>query len=122
MHHTKGAGDYTFFLLKAIGAVKVGRFDFDTTRTKSSQEKLLSSFETGELQVLVGTQMVTKGFDFDHVQLVGIINADALMNQPDFRANERAFKICVHYYGLPIRYEVNYIFYIRVFNVLKMTC
>lgn len=80
-------------------AVKVGRFDFDTTRTKSSQEKLLSSFETGELQVLVGTQMVTKGFDFDHVQLVGIINADALMNQPDFRANERAFQLMTQVAG-----------------------
>lgn len=80
-------------------SVKVGRFDFDTTRTKSSQEKLLSSFETGELQVLVGTQMVTKGFDFDHVQLVGIINADAMMNQPDFRANERAFQLMTQVAG-----------------------
>lgn len=78
---------------------KVGRFDFDTTRTKSSHEKLLSSFETGELQILVGTQMVTKGFDFDHVQLVGIINADALMNQPDFRANERAYQLMTQVAG-----------------------
>jgi primosomal protein N' (replication factor Y) len=77
----------------------VGRFDFDTTRTKSSQEKILSAFAAGDIQVLVGTQMVTKGFDFDHVELVAIINADALMSQPDFRANERAFQLMTQVAG-----------------------
>ena len=60
-------------------AAKVGRLDFDTTRTKAAQDKLIVAFAKGEIDVMVGTQMVTKGFDFDHVALVGVIDADALI-------------------------------------------
>ncbi|HRG67139.1 MAG TPA: primosomal protein N', partial [Saprospiraceae bacterium] len=78
---------------------RVGRLDFDTTRTKAAQDKLILSFARGELDVMVGTQMVTKGFDFDHVALVGVIDADALIRFPDFRAVERAYQLMTQVAG-----------------------
>ena len=73
--------------------VKVARMDLDTTRGKDSYEKIISKFEQQEIDVLVGTQMVTKGLDFRNVKLVGIMNADNLLNFPDFRAHERSFQL-----------------------------
>lgn len=72
---------------------KVARMDLDTTRGKHSYERIIASFEQHELDVLVGTQMVTKGLDFRNVKLVGIMNADSLLNFPDFRAHERSFQL-----------------------------
>lgn len=78
---------------------KIARLDLDTTRTKYGYEKILNSFEEKEIDVLVGTQMIAKGLDFDNVQLVGILNADMMLNFPDFRAFERAFQMMVQVAG-----------------------
>ncbi|NND24966.1 MAG: primosomal protein N' [Flavobacteriaceae bacterium] len=72
---------------------KVARMDLDTTRGKYSYEKIITSFVQGEIEVLVGTQMLTKGLDFRNVKLVGIMNADNLLNFPDFRAHERSYHL-----------------------------
>lgn len=78
---------------------KVGRMDFDTTRTKSGYEKIIDDFETGTTDILVGTQMITKGLDFDRVTLVGIFDADRMMHFPDFRSFERAFQLITQVSG-----------------------
>ena len=72
---------------------KVARMDLDTTRGKYSYDRIITSFENKEVDILVGTQMVTKGLDFRHVKLVGVLNADQLINFPDFRAHERSFQL-----------------------------
>ncbi|MBR9758089.1 MAG: primosomal protein N' [Algicola sp.] len=79
--------------------VKVGRMDLDTTRGKYGYEKIITAFEQQELDVLVGTQMLTKGLDFRHVKLVGIMNADNMLNFPDFRAHERSFQLMLQVSG-----------------------
>ncbi|MGO4910849.1 replication restart helicase PriA [Leeuwenhoekiella sp. W20_SRS_FM14] len=71
----------------------IGRMDSDTTRGKFGFEKIITAFEQGELDILVGTQMLTKGLDFRNVTLVGILNADNMLNIPDFRAHERSFQL-----------------------------
>jgi primosomal protein N' (replication factor Y) len=73
--------------------VSVDRMDTDTTKTKKSLQEIISKFESGETRILIGTQMISKGLDFEKINLVGIINADALMNYPDFRAYERAYQL-----------------------------
>ncbi len=78
---------------------RVIRMDYDTTRSKSGYEKIISSFELGKLDILVGTQMVTKGLDFDRVSVVGILNADNMLNNPDFRAFERSFQLIAQVSG-----------------------
>lgn len=83
------------FLPKA----KVARMDLDTTRGKDALTKLIGKFEAGELDILVGTQMVTKGLDFERVGLVGIINADQILHYPDFRSDERAFHLMTQVSG-----------------------
>lgn len=72
-------------------SAKIARMDLDTTRGKDSHEKIIDDFSNRRTQILVGTQMVTKGLDFDGVSVVGIVNADNMINFPDFRAHERAF-------------------------------
>jgi len=78
---------------------KVARMDQDTTRGKHALERILTAFGQGAVDILVGTQMVTKGLDFDHVSTVGILNADNLMRFPDFRAHERAFQLMAQVAG-----------------------
>ncbi|NNL15547.1 MAG: primosomal protein N' [Flavobacteriaceae bacterium] len=78
---------------------KVGRMDLDTTRGKYGYEKIITAFEQQNIDVLVGTQMVTKGLDFRNVKLVGIMNADNLLNFPDFRAHERSFQMMLQVSG-----------------------
>jgi primosomal protein N' (replication factor Y) (superfamily II helicase) len=73
--------------------VKIARMDVDSVRTKQGHNRLISEFEKQNIQILVGTQMVTKGLDFDNVSLVGILSADQLINHPDFRSAERAFQL-----------------------------
>lgn len=72
---------------------KTLRMDLDTTRNKDSYESIITDFSKGKADILVGTQMVTKGLDFDRVSLVGILNADTIINFPDFRSSERAFNM-----------------------------
>jgi primosomal protein N' (replication factor Y) len=71
---------------------RIARMDYDTTRSKNAYHNIITDFESHETDILVGTQMVTKGLDFDNVSVVGIINADNLMSFPDFRAGERGFQ------------------------------
>ena len=78
---------------------KVERMDWDSTRGKWSFESIIERFTTGEVNILVGTQMVTKGLDFKNVGLVGVINADPLLFFPDFRAHERAFQLLTQVAG-----------------------
>ncbi|WP_026811496.1 replication restart helicase PriA [Arenibacter latericius] len=78
---------------------KVGRMDLDTTRGKYGYEKIISAFEQQEIDILVGTQMLTKGLDFRNVSLVGIMNADTLLNFPDYRAHERSFQLLTQVAG-----------------------
>lgn len=73
--------------------ISVERMDTDTTKKKKSAEEILDRFEKGKTQILIGTQMISKGLDFGRVGLVGILNADSLMNFPDFRAYERAYQL-----------------------------
>jgi primosomal protein N' (replication factor Y) len=73
--------------------VSVDRMDSDTTRGKKSTEELIARFESGETQILIGTQMISKGLDFEKVSLAGILSADSLINFPDFRAYERAYQL-----------------------------
>jgi len=72
---------------------RVSRFDQDTTKSKNGHETIIKDFAEHKFDIMIGTQMVTKGLDFDNVTLVGVINADQLLFFPDFRANERAFQL-----------------------------
>ncbi|MBF9252795.1 primosomal protein N' [Pontibacter sp. 172403-2] len=78
---------------------EIQRMDLDTTKKKNSYQQIIADFESGRTNVLVGTQMVTKGLDFENVSLVGILNADTIINFPDFRAHERAFQLFVQVSG-----------------------
>jgi len=77
----------------------VKRFDADSTSSGNNLNQILESFSNNEIHVLVGTQMVTKGLDFDNVGLVGILNADAMLYYPDFRSAERTFQLMVQVAG-----------------------
>ncbi|MFV0268954.1 MAG: primosomal protein N' [Draconibacterium sp.] len=72
---------------------RIDRMDLDSTKTKNAFEKIVRNLEDGKTDILIGTQMVTKGLDFEHVSVVGILNADNLINFPDFRAHERAYQL-----------------------------
>ena len=69
----------------------IARMDLDTTRTRNAYERIISDFSAGRTNILIGTQMISKGLDFDRVSVVGIVNADSMLNMPDFRAYEHAF-------------------------------
>lgn len=79
--------------LSNLGFRNIARMDLDTTRTKNAYERIIQEFAEGKSQVLIGTQMVTKGLDFANVSVVGIINADSMLNMSDFRAYEYAFQM-----------------------------
>ncbi|MDB5241695.1 MAG: primosomal protein [Spirosoma sp.] len=78
---------------------KIVRMDLDTTRAKNAYQQIIHEFEVGDVDVLVGTQMITKGLDFDNVSLVGIFDADRLIHFPDFRATERSFQMMTQVSG-----------------------
>jgi primosomal protein N' (replication factor Y) len=78
---------------------KTQRMDLETTRSKTGYESIIEQFEKGETDILVGTQMVTKGLDFDNVSLVGVFNADRMMHFPDFRSYERAYQLITQVSG-----------------------
>lgn len=78
---------------------RIARMDQDTTRGKHAYHRILTDFSEGAIDILVGTQMVTKGLDFDHVNLVGVLSADGLLRFPEFRAHERAFQLMAQVAG-----------------------
>lgn len=78
---------------------RVARMDLDTTRTRQAYENILMDFERGNTDILIGTQMVSKGLDFDRVRVVGILDADGMLNIPDFRSYERAFQMMAQVAG-----------------------
>jgi primosomal protein N' (replication factor Y) len=79
--------------------VQIARLDLDSTSSKHAHDEIISRFENSKIDILVGTQMVTKGLDFDRVGLVGILNADLMLNYPDFRAFERSYQLMVQVSG-----------------------
>lgn len=92
---------------------KIQRMDLDTTRQKKSYDEIISAFGQGETDILVGTQMVTKGFDFGNVSLVGILDIDRMTRFPDFRANERCFQLVTQVSGRAGRRDKQGIVYIQ---------
>ena len=78
-------------ILQIFPEARVARMDLDTTRTRNAYERLINDFSTGKSNLLIGTQMISKGLDFDNVSVVGILNADSMLNYPDFRAYEQSF-------------------------------
>ncbi len=78
---------------------RIARMDLDSTRSRNAFDKIIHQLEARKIDILVGTQMVTKGLDFEHVSVVGILNADNLLNFPDFRAHERAFQLMLQVSG-----------------------
>ena len=95
---------------------KVARMDLDTTRGKYGFEKIITSFEQREVDILVGTQMLTKGLDFRYVKLVGILNADNLLNFPDFRAHERSYQLMAQVSGRAGRTDLRGKVLIQTYN------
>jgi len=98
---TKGFGteQIEIELQNLFPETKVGRMDLDTTRGKYGYQKIITSFQEHEIDILVGTQMLTKGLDFKNVSLVGVLNADNMLNFPDFRAHERSYQLMVQVSG-----------------------
>ena len=92
------------------------RMDFDTTRGKDAYYNIITAFQAQEIDILVGTQMLSKGLDFSNVTLVGVINADSLLNFPDFRAHERSFQMLVQVSGRSGRSEKQGKVIIQTFN------
>ena len=86
-------------LQKLIPTARISRLDRDTSRTEKGYKTIISDFSRGDSDILIGTQMLAKGFDFSGVSLVGILNADNLLNYPDFRASERAFQLMTQVAG-----------------------
>jgi len=78
---------------------KLARMDYDTVRTKNAHAEIINKFENKQIDILIGTQMVTKGLDFDNVGIVGVLSADHLLHFPDFRASERAFQLITQVSG-----------------------
>jgi primosomal protein N' (replication factor Y) (superfamily II helicase) len=86
-------------IAKIFPEAKIARMDLDTTRTRNAYERLIADFSEGRTNLLIGTQMVSKGLDFDKVSVVGILNADSMLNYPDFRAYEHAFMMMAQVSG-----------------------
>ncbi len=98
---TKGFGteQIELELQELFPEAKTGRMDLDTTRGKYGYQKILNAFTAQEIDILVGTQMLSKGLDFANVSLVGVLNADNMLNFPDFRAHEKSFQLLVQVSG-----------------------
>lgn len=119
-HRLQGVGIGTERLEQEIQAlfpgVQVGRMDRDTTKRKQSHQKILKGLESGEIDVLVGTQMIVKGHDFPNVTFVGVASADTSLHFPDFRASERTFQLLTQVAGRAGRGEVPGEVVIQTFN------
>ncbi|MCL2327096.1 MAG: primosomal protein N' [Bacteroidetes bacterium] len=96
---------------------RIKRMDLDSTRGKNSYNEIIDAFEQREIDILVGTQMITKGLDFDNVGLVGILQADSLLNMPDFRSFERAYQVITQVAGRAGRAQKQGVVYIQSYNV-----
>ncbi|MEO1624593.1 MAG: primosomal protein N', partial [Bacteroidota bacterium] len=96
---------------------RIGRMDFDTVRGKNAHARIINEFEEKRIDILVGTQMVTKGLDFEHVGIVGILNADQLLQFPDFRSSERAFQLMTQVSGRAGRKDKKGKVIIQAFNL-----
>jgi primosomal protein N' (replication factor Y) len=96
---------------------KVQRMDLDTTRTKNAYQQIINGFEQGETDILIGTQMISKGLDFDRVSLVGIFDSDRMINFPDFRSSERAFQLLTQVSGRAGRRQKQGLVLIQTANV-----
>lgn len=86
-------------LTEIFPEARIARMDLDTTRTRNAYERLIEDFSSGKTNLLIGTQMISKGLDFDKVSVVGILNADSMLNYPDFRAYEHAFMMMAQVSG-----------------------
>ena len=86
-------------LTEIFPEARIARMDLDTTRTRNAYERLIEDFSSGKTNLLIGTQMISKGLDFDKVRVVGILNADSMLNYPDFRAYEHAFMMMAQVSG-----------------------
>lgn len=84
---------------------RIIRMDVDTTSKKGAHEKLLTEFEKGNGDILLGTQMIAKGLDYPNITLVGVLNADTMLNLPDFRASERTYQLLTQVAGRAGRHE-----------------
>ena len=104
------------YINKNIKGAKVIRMDVDTTSRKGSHERIINSFKNGDANILLGTQMIAKGLDFPNVTLVGVINADATLNVPDFRSSERTFQLLNQVSGRSGRAELKGNVVIQAFN------
>jgi primosomal protein N' (replication factor Y) len=115
---TKGLGteQVTTELAEMFPETKTSRMDLDTTRGKHAFSRIIEAFEAREVQMLVGTQMVTKGLDFGNVGLVGIMNADTLLNYPHFRAHERCFQLLTQVAGRAGRKDFRGLVLIQTYN------
>ena len=105
-------------LEKVFPDAKIARMDLDTTRSKHAYSELITRFENREIDVLIGTQMLSKGLDFDNVTLVGIMNADKMLYHPDFRAFERSFQMMTQVAGRSGRAEKRGKVIIQTYNPL----
>jgi primosomal protein N' (replication factor Y) len=94
----------------------IARLDYDSTRSKHAYSRILSDFESKKIDVLIGTQMVTKGLDFDNVSVVGILNADNMLNYPDFRSLERGFQLMMQVSGRAGRKNKQGLVLIQTYN------
>lgn len=108
-------------LVELFPSHKIGRMDQDTTRGKFGFEKIIDSFKNREIDILVGTQMLGKGLDFDNVTLVGIMNADNMLYHPDFRAFERSFQMMTQVSGRSGRSEKQGKVFIQTYSPLHNT-
>jgi primosomal protein N' (replication factor Y) len=100
---------------------RVQRFDWDAMRTKNKYQEIIRLFEKQEIDILVGTQMVVKGLDFEHVNLVGVLSADSLLSYPDFRVNERVFQLLEQVSGRAGRKDGDGNVYIQAYKVNNPT-
>lgn len=105
------------YIKENIKNAKVVRMDVDTTSTKGSHEKIINQFENKEFNVLIGTQMISKGLDFPYVSVVGVINADQTLNIPDFRSGERTFELLNQVAGRAGRSNIKGEVVIQGFNI-----
>ncbi|MGY5351281.1 replication restart helicase PriA [Wenyingzhuangia sp. IMCC45533] len=103
-------------LLALLPNHRIGRLDLDTTRGKYGYQKIIEAFQQGDIDVLVGTQMLSKGLDFNNVTLVGVLNADNMLNFPDYRAHERSFQMLTQVAGRAGRNVKQGKVYIQTFN------
>lgn len=101
--------------------LRIGRMDTDSVRTKTKQQNLLKDFEMGRIDILIGTQMIVKGLDFENVGMVGVLSADNLLSYPDFRVNERAYQLMEQVSGRAGRVDGKGKVYIQARNITHPT-